>query len=644
MAKLFHRGLTFRFVFWILVGVASVFSAVLGYNGYYSRKLIIKEIERDAFDRAVSAANHLDMFLKSVEKISENVSYYLETGSYDAEGISKLIRTVVEKNDEIYGAAVAFEPYAFLPDERFFAPYFCKKDGKVQFREIPYDYFESDWYRIPKSTNAPAWIEPYFGQAGAIIMSTYSVPLYRRENRERRFVGEVVVDISLSRLQKKIASIKMGDSGYGILISRKGTFVSHPDERFIMKETLFSMAQAAKNPSLVEIGRKMLEGSPGSAQFYDDFTGKKSEIVYVPLSTSGWILGVVFPKKELMADLERLHRRMIAIALAGFMMVMGIIIWIAHSVTRPLRILTQASQDIASGNLDVAFPSISAKDEVGKLASSFAYMQASLKHHIRELTETTAAKERIESEIKIARDIQMGILPKVFPPFPGRSEFDLFATLVPARDVGGDLYDFFFVDDNHLCITIGDVSGKGIPASLFMVITSTLIKIRASGEMHPELVLNRVNQDLAKDNPSLMFVTLFLAILDVRTGELQYCNGGHNPPLLIRSDGHMFPLDAPPAVALGVVEDHAYQSKKIFLKDGDALLLYTDGVTEAMNVHHELFSEKRLKKAVHAMRGAPVKTIVEGLLHRIDTFSKGAPQTDDIAIMLLRYFSKTPRE
>jgi sigma-B regulation protein RsbU (phosphoserine phosphatase) len=360
-------------------------------------------------------------------------------------------------------------------------------------------------------------------------------------------------------------------------------------------------------------------------------------MVYAPLPSSKWSLAVLFPQGELMADVMRLNKIVVILGVLGFVFLLLVIVFIARSITRPLTVLAGATESIATGNLDVAIPEIGTGDEVGKLAQSFDYMKRSLKQYIADLTETTAAKERIESELQIAHDIQMGILPKIFPPFPEMPEFDLHAALEPAREVGGDLFDFFFLDDDHLCFNVGDVSGKGVPASLFMAITKTLIKTKAAGDVPPEIILDRVNNDLSADNPSLLFVTLFLGILDIRNGTVEYCNGGHNPPYIIRANGEIEALQLTGGIALGVVEDFSFQSKRIALNEGDTLFIYSDGVTEAMNSEHELFSEARLEAELNRLRDLPVDGIITGVMEAIRRFSGDEPQTDDITVMVIRY-------
>ena len=246
---------------------------------------------------------------------------------------------------------------------------------------------------------------------------------------------------------------------------------------------------------------------------------------------------------------------------------------------------------------------ISAKNEIGTLAASFNEMTRRLNESIEHLKETTAAKERIESELQIAHEIQMSMVPKIFPPFPDRSEFDIFAALVPAKEVGGDLYDFFFIDDDHLCFAVGDVSGKGVPASLFMAVTKTLFRATAGNGGTPGEILARLNTEICRDNESCMFVTFFCGILNIRTGQVDYSNGGHNLPYYLRRDG-VSPLENFGGISLGLVEQSPYASGRMVLRPGEALLLYTDGVTEAMDLSKTLYSDERLEQFLGTNRGS----------------------------------------
>ncbi len=639
-----NKGIAFKLSFLILMSSTLIFILIFWYNYRFSHQVIVKNIEENARNLAQSTVNRLDIVPRTVEKVPKNLAYSLEAASYPGGELIDVLRSLIENNPEIYGGTIAFEPYAYDRNALCFAPYFYKRRGKTEFTYLgdeSHKYFYMDWYQIPKELNQPVWTEPYYGEGGSnILMSTYSVPFYRTVLGERKLIGVVTADISLSWLQANVASIKIAQTGYGFLISKNGTFITHPDAGLIMNETIFSVAEARGDKNLREVGREMISGKSGFVPFESLRTGKKCWMVYAPLPSSGWSLAVLFPQDELMADVARLNRTVIYLGLTGFLFLLVVIVLIARSITRPLRSLADATENIAAGNLDIVLPPVKSLDEVGKLTHSFGGMKSSLKQYIRELTETTAAKERIESELKIAHDIQMGMLPKIFPAFPNKKEFDIYATIEPAKDVGGDLYDFFFLDEDHLCFTVGDVSGKGVPASLFMAITQTLVKTKATKGLTSATVLSRVNEDLSLDNPSLMFVTLFLGILNIRTGELEYSNGGHNPPYIIRINGDLETVETTNGMALGVVKDFHYKSKKVLLRKGDTIFLYSDGVTEAMNDKDELFTEERLEKELKMLKDKPIQELVNGVMDKLKTFSQGAPQSDDITMMRLKFYGE----
>jgi sigma-B regulation protein RsbU (phosphoserine phosphatase) len=253
------------------------------------------------------------------------------------------------------------------------------------------------------------------------------------------------------------------------------------------------------------------------------------------------------------------------------------------------------------------------------------------------LIEAYVEKERMEEALKLAHDIQMNMLPKIFPPFPERQEFDLFAAIAPAKEVGGDLYDFFFIDNDHLCFAVGDVSGKGVPASLFMAVTKTLFRSTASNGGTPGEILARLNAEICRDNESCMFVTFFCGILNIRTGQVDYCNGGHNLPYYLHQRG-VSPLENLGGRALGLVMQSPYASGRMVLRSGESLLLYTDGVTEAMNQSEEVYSDQRLVQFLGTNRGSAPRQIIGDLIGDVRQFAGGAAQSDDITVLALLYF------
>ena len=267
---------------------------------------------------------------------------------------------------------------------------------------------------------------------------------------------------------------------------------------------------------------------------------------------------------------------------------------------------------------------------------------------IRKTLEQVAALKRalrtqeqllaIRQELSIAARIQQSLLPRNFPPFPERKDFDLHAAMIPAKEVGGDLFDFFLLDEDHLGFVIGDVSGKGVPAALFMAVSRTPLRAAALQRIPPGPCLDYLNTTLARENPSSMFVTLFYGILNTATGVIQYSVGGHNPPYIFSPDGKVRPLPiAQSGTIVGLLEGSRYQTETCRLAPGEGILLYTDGVTEAVNRAEDFFGEERLEQYLSAHAGEGAEPIVAGLHAAVQEFAEGAPQSDDITVLALRY-------
>ncbi|MFZ5721037.1 MAG: PP2C family protein-serine/threonine phosphatase [Pseudomonadota bacterium] len=282
-------------------------------------------------------------------------------------------------------------------------------------------------------------------------------------------------------------------------------------------------------------------------------------------------------------------------------------------------------------------------DEVGSLAEAMAAMIARLQRYLVEMEAATAARERVEGELSAARDIQVGMLPRTFPPFPERRELDVFALLESAKHVGGDLYDYALIDRDRLFFVVGDVSGKGVPAALFMAMTTTLFKATALNARSMDEIMGRVNAELARDNAAEMFVTAFAGVLDLRTGEVEYSDGGHEAPFVRRADGTVERLPKLPGLALGVLEDAQFKTGRFRLEPGDALVMFTDGVSEAANADDALYTSGRIESALAATEvRSDARHLAEGLADDVRVFVGEAPQSDDIAILVVRYEGVSP--
>lgn len=534
-----RKKLAIRMSLYILAGVFSVFIFIIIYNYQVSRKIILKETESNAFNLSQSILHQVENMLLPAQKIPENLARIIENMPFREHELENFLRIVVMNNRDVFGSCIAFEPFAFDPGLENYAPYGYFSGDSVIMTNLAlngYDYRSWPWYREPKKSGA-GWGEPYFDEGGGnIIMATYSVPFFAPET-SKDFKGVVTVDISLEKLRKMIGSIKVFNRGYSILLSKQGVFIYHPDSLVVVKESIFSFSEKNHLKDLEQIGRNMVAGKTGFMQYYSLLLKEDCYLFHTSLKSNGWSIAMVIPEKEILADLYSLNRKILIIGISGLFAIFLIIILISGSITRPLEKLARAAHHIGDGNFDIQMPDIGSKDEIGELAGSFSQMQQQLREYIRNLKDETAARQKIESELKIAHDIQQGIIPKIFPPFPHRSDIDIHAALIPAREVGGDLYDYFFVEDDILAFIIGDVSGKGVPASLLMAITRTLFRSRTQRGMKVNEIMDSINADLCIENENAMFVTLFLGMIDLRTGELEYCNAGHNYPFILNIDG-----------------------------------------------------------------------------------------------------------
>jgi sigma-B regulation protein RsbU (phosphoserine phosphatase) len=297
-------------------------------------------------------------------------------------------------------------------------------------------------------------------------------------------------------------------------------------------------------------------------------------------------------------------------------------------------VLTEEVKQVGGGELEYV-QTIHTGDEIEELSQSFGLMTRELKDYMNNLAKVTADKERIATELNVATQIQASMLPCIFPPFPEVQAFDIYATMQPAKEVGGDFYDFFLVDNDHFAVVVADVSGKGVPAALFMVIAKTLIKTHVQNGEEPHTAITAVNAQLCETNDMGMFVTAFMGILEISTGRFTFVNAGHNPPVIRRNGASYEYLKARAGFVLAGMEGMKYKPQETSFKSGDRLYLYTDGVTEAVNKENELFGEERLVQVLNKTDDMSCMEMLPFIKNEIDTFADGAEQFDDITMLVL---------
>ncbi|MDB6171902.1 MAG: hypothetical protein JWL59_1213 [Chthoniobacteraceae bacterium] len=577
-------------------------------------------------------AGHFEIELSRATKISEMVALGLEKGGFDTEAkVESYLCEVLKRNREIFGSCLAFEPHGFNPEKRWYAPYYYWKDEQPEFVQLGnpgYDYFHWEWYWAPKESGTAHWSEPYFDEGGGnTIMTTYSVPF----RRDGKFWGIATIDIAMSQLIERASRIQVGRTGYAFIVSKQGRFLAYADKGRIMKSSIQEV-----NP---ELGRRMISGEDGFLRTQDPSTGRDAWIAFVPVQNGELSLAVVYPESELMKEALRQQVELLVLGISGLMVMFAAVILVARSISRPIRELAIAAQEVAAGRLDYKLsPNNTTVDEVRHLTFAFNKMTRDLQMRMEELRYTTTITERLQGELSGARSIQMSLLPKIFPAFPDRPEIDIHALIRPAREVGGDFYDFYFVDEHRLCLTIGDVSGKGIGAALFMAVTKTLLKSKSSAADPIDVIMRQVNREICQGGDTGMFVTLIYALLDTSTGRLELCNAGHLPPLIVTgAAGEVTPVHCQAGIALGLMREADYPITHVQLAPGDTLVFFTDGITEALDPDRNFYAALRLRASIEGSQEMPVQMLTRNLAQDVRNFTAGREQADDIAILALRW-------
>jgi len=590
------------------VSMALLILAFIGGVNYFFLK---KELLYDATVKTkLIEENSVHQIHEILSKTKEYSNFMRETlldEGFSLETIKNIFNKGLKEEPNFYGMAMAFEPGVIY--NKKYCPYVYRHNKKIAYKDVVqsdhYNYLNKEWYTAPKNAQEAKWSEPYFDEGGAeILMATYGTPV----TYKNKFAGIVTIDISLEYLQQIISAVHILKSGYAFLLSKDYKILVHPDTKKIMTQYHHD---ALKFNEIIQKGDKW--------------------IYYAPVASTGLILGIVLPENELFATLNKISLISIILAIIGSILLIITMLLISKRITQPLKELTTLTQEISMGHFEKRIELPKAKDEIYYLARSVNRMQDSIKNYINDLKDATIKEERIESELNIAKSIQMSMLPQVLEDDPYIS---ISATLKPAKAVGGDFYDFFYIDEHQLCFVIADVSGKGVPAAMFMSVTMSYIRAYSSKQL-PSKIVTRVNNTIAKNNDANMFVTLFLGILNVKDGEFTYVNAGHTSPYIINNSDTTAALPSSKNPVVGAFEGIEYHDHTMTLKKEEKLFLYTDGVTEAFSEDDEQFGEKRLEKLLSQRKHISPEIYVETVLNTITKFAGECEQSDDITMLVI---------
>ena len=522
-----------------------------------------------------------------------------------------------------------------------------------------YNYLSREWYQETVKAGKLIFTEPYMASYGKKCISICA-PYHDAEG----IAGVVVADVDTDYICRRMQSDEVDDSEFSFVMDKDGVVIISPkQEGAFAADGMNKNLRQAENSALAATAERMIAGEKGIALVEAD--GIEYYLSYAPLPGSEWSLGTVIDTAGITAKGDQAEAAVVAdfkqysMVLRDYFLfiVVGVVILfvmllylilkrnvqMARGFAVPINFLTDGVREIAAGNLQRKLY-LKTGDELETLAESFNQMTEELTASMERLAKTTAQKERIETELSVGTRIQTGLLPAGQNPFPKRKDFDLAAMMKPAREVGGDFYDFYFLDEHHLAITVADVSDKGVPAALFMVIAKTMLKENLLFAGSPERlgdVFVKTNNSLIRSNKENMFVTVFCGVLDTLSGEFIYVNAGHNPPL-IRQSGRYRYLEKAQHPVMGALEDLPYCTERLHLQEGDAIFLYTDGVTEARNEGRKFFGEQRLLRTLSAAGGRAEQGI-ESVYQAVREYAGEAAPSDDITMLELVYYGSSER-
>jgi sigma-B regulation protein RsbU (phosphoserine phosphatase) len=630
----------------VLSGSVLVYVLIFAVAFSFSSKIIQSKVEAIGENVVTAVANKVDIITEDVANITEITEFFLQQ-KIDYNLIPGLLKTILTVHSNIFGISMSFEPYSALPHQKYFSPYCLRMKDKVDCVMLggdAYDYFEMGWYKHSKDTGKASWTEAYTDPqiSGATYIISHSAPIYQKDGEKEVFRGIVSADISVEWLQQTISEAVKVYGGYAFVVSGEGNLLTFPQKEFKDNISIRSIAREKNDEKFISIADEIVAGRRGASRIIDPLSGKRAWIFYRPVGVNNWSAGVVFIQDELLADIISIEKMIIITSIFGLILLVTTTIVLSKRITKPLIMLSTAARRIARGEMDAAVPSLGRKDEVGTLAGSFNLMQTELKKYISKLTISVAKQERIENELKIAHDIQQGIVPTKFHAFGKSFNVTAFGTLQPALEVGGDLFDTFEIDEKRTLFVVGDVSDKGVHAALMMAVVSTILRSVTKHLKNPDDIMRILNREIIKRNNKSMFVTLFCAILNNDTGVFRFSNAGHPPPILVRKNCDPSLIIGNAGMPLGVKPDAEFSWQIIELSDDDKVVIYTDGVTEAANISEEFFGEERLLSSIKQNSSLPPRIIVQDVIVELKKYSANRPPSDDIAMLAFSFKAPSP--
>lgn len=539
---------------------------------YFSQQGIKEESTARARGQLESSSNKIMDIVNQTEAAVRNSVWIAQWCLNVPDSLIRVAQRVVEDNPVVVGSTVAVVP-GYLKDHPLFSPYVCEGPDGLEFKTLATEEYDypSQEWFVKPLELQEGYWSEPYVDEGGGNILMTTYSLPIRD-QEGEIAAILTADISLEWLTQMVGNIQVYPHAYSMILSREGQVVVSPVD----------------NEDSEHIAREVIKANlqtGADGEFSVRKRALSNLVFYTPIEHTGWIMSIVIPESVIYAGIRRIALMVGLLQVLGIMMIILII--------------------------------------------------SSVFKNQKELNEINAQKDRMEGELQVASNIQMSMVPKIFPPFPNRDDLDMSAFLVPAKEVGGDLYDFFIRDEKlHFCI--GDVSGKGVPASLLMAVTRTQYRTLATHYDSPSRIVTSINDGMTDMNDNNMFVTFFCGILDLETGLLKYCNAGHNAPYILTDA--IRELDVKPNLPLGIMDGMVFEEQEVMMRYDDALFLYTDGLNEAENINHDQFGDEGIRAVLHTRRDADGH--LKAMEKAVIDFRGEADQSDDLTMLFIHYLKK----